>query len=286
MPVAMSVMSRPPRSTSAVALPEGARTQGGRGRRAVMVAMSALRWTHFTLTCILFFFVALAIRVVTLPFDRTGRALHLFSCFWAQWYIYTDPLWNQRIEGREHLPWNGPAVVVANHQSLADIIVLFGLYRPFKWVSKASIFKVPFLGWNMRLNRYVGLVRGDRSSIQKMIADCQRWLAEGVPILMFPEGTRSKDGNLRKFKDGAFKLAIDSGAPVIPVVVEGTADALPKHGLVMDSYIDVQVKVLPPVDPAPFGEDVDRLREHVRDLIAGELDAMRADARREVSTEA
>jgi 1-acyl-sn-glycerol-3-phosphate acyltransferase len=76
-----------------------------------------------------------------------------------------NPLWHLKVEGRERLPWNEPAVLVADHESLGDILVLFGLYSPFKWVSKASNFNLPFIGWNMRLNRYVPLVRGDRARI-------------------------------------------------------------------------------------------------------------------------
>ena len=84
------------------------------------------------------------------------------------------------MDGRAHLPWRGGAVLVSNHASLGDILVLFGLYRPFKWVSKASNFRLPFIGWNMRLNRYVGVVRGQRESVVKMLADCEAWLDRDV----------------------------------------------------------------------------------------------------------
>ncbi|HQR30903.1 MAG TPA: 1-acylglycerol-3-phosphate O-acyltransferase, partial [Anaeromyxobacteraceae bacterium] len=126
------------------------------------------------------------------------------------------------VTGRENLPWRGAAVIVANHLSLADVIVLYGLFRPFKWVSKASVFRVPFLGWNMTLNGYVALVRGNADSVRKMLARCQELLAQGNPILLFPEGTRSATGELQPFKDGAFRLARDARVPVIPVVVSGT----------------------------------------------------------------
>ena len=216
------------------------------------------------------FFIALALWLVTTPFDRNGRVLHLFSCFWAQLYFYVNPLWRLRVEGRQKLPWRGPAVLVANHQSLGDILVLFGLYRPFKWVSKASVFKAPFLGWNMFLNRYVGLVRGDKASIQLMMRACERWLDRGVPVLLFPEGTRSETGEVKPFKDGAFRLSISKNCPVIPIVVTGTAKTLPKHGLVLHHQADCVVRVLDPVDPAPFQGNVEALREHVRQIIVEE----------------
>jgi 1-acyl-sn-glycerol-3-phosphate acyltransferase len=238
---------------------------------------SVLFWSFFVASSAVLFLVALALFLVTWPFDRDGRVLHLFSCAWAQLYFWVSPGWRLRIEGREHLPWHGPAVLVSNHQSLGDILVLFGLYRPFKWVSKASNFKLPFLGWNMYLNRYVGLVRGDKHSIAKMMADCERWLDRGVPVLLFPEGTRSPDNQLLPFKDGAFRLALAKGCPLIPMVLTGTGDTLPKHGLKVKFRANCRVRVLAPVDPRAFS-DVDTLRDHVRDLMARELARLEAQA--------
>jgi 1-acyl-sn-glycerol-3-phosphate acyltransferase len=236
----------------------------------VRTFLSILFWSFFAISCVALFLVALLIFVATLPFDRNRFLLHLFSCFWAQLYFYVNPLWKLEIEGRERLPWRGAAVLVSNHQSLGDILVLFGLYRPFKWVSKRSVFSVPFLGWNMKLNGYIGLVRGDRASITRMMIECENWLDRGVPILMFPEGTRSPDGELKAFKEGAFKLAITKQCPIYPIVVSGTAYTLPKHGVVLAETANCRVRVLPPVDPQPFGSNVEALREHVRNLMVAE----------------
>jgi 1-acyl-sn-glycerol-3-phosphate acyltransferase len=227
-------------------------------------------WTFFCTTCALMFWGALALFIVTLPFDPNGRALHLYSCFWGQLYFNCNPWWRLRVEGRDRIPWRGPAVIVSNHESLGDVLVLFGLYRPFKWVSKASVFKAPFLGWNMSLNRYVPLVRGDAASIAKMMSECEKWLRRGVPVLLFPEGTRSEDAEVKPFKDGAFRLAIKLQCPVIPIALTGTARSLPKHGLLLERGCDAHVSVMEPVSPAPFGEDVAALRDHVRALIIEE----------------
>lgn len=237
---------------------------------------SALFWTFFAASCVPLFAGALALWLVTLPFDRDRRALHLYSCFWAQLYFYVNPLWRLRVEGRERLPWRGGAVIVSNHASIGDILVLFGLYRPFKWVSKASNFNLPFLGWNMRLNRYVPLVRGDAQSVKAMLAACEEWLRRGVPVLMFPEGTRSPDGEVKAFKEGAFRLALSTGCPIIPVALSGTAEVVPKHGWILRRPADCRVRVLEPVDPKGFGGDVERLRDEVRGRIVAakaELDA-------------
>src|SRR4051812_13624824 len=123
--------------------------------------LSIVFWTFFALSCIPLFAGALVIWLVTLPFDPDKRILHVYTCAWAQLYFWVNPWWRLRVEGRANLPRNGAAVLVSNHASLGDILVLFGLFSPFKWVSKASVFKVPFIGWNMKLNKYVGLVRGN-----------------------------------------------------------------------------------------------------------------------------
>ncbi len=137
-------------------------------------------------------------------------------------------------------------------------------------MSKASNFRIPLIGWNMRLNRYVPLVRGDKESIAAMVHACEAWLARGVPVLLFPEGTRSPDGEVRAFKDGAFRMAIERRVPLIPMALSGTGDVLPKHGWVMRGTARCRVRVLGPVDPAAFGGDVAAFREHVRGLIVAE----------------
>lgn len=238
----------------------------GLGRRLY----SAAFWTFLVLSCPVFFVGALGVFAVTAPFDRDRRVLHLYSCFWAQFYFYINPLWRLRVEGRDKLPRRGPAVIVANHESLADILVLFGLYRPFKWVSKASVFKVPFVGWNMRLNGYVSLVRGDKSHIREMMEDCRAYLRRGVPVLLFPEGSRSDDGHVKAFKDGAFRLAAEEGCPVIPIALTGTARTLPKHGFVLRDAVDCRVRVLDAAHPKDYDDDVAQLRDHVRNLIVAE----------------
>jgi 1-acyl-sn-glycerol-3-phosphate acyltransferase len=260
----------------------------GRGfqNARVLRVFTSIYWVFVVVTMPIFFVGALAVFLVTWPFDRRRIALHLYSCFWASFYIYANPLWRARVEGRERLPWRGPAILVANHLSLVDILVLYGLYRPFKWVSKAELFKVPVVGWNMALNDYVRLTRGDRESIRAMMDHCRAHLARGTPVLIFPEGTRSRTGVMQPFKDGAFRLAFETKAPVIPIAVRGTYETLPKHGIVLRQPMDARVQVLPPVDPAAF-ESVDALREAVRTEIAraiGQDGAAAAPPPREAGT--
>ncbi len=233
-------------------------------------AFSVFYWVFLAVTFPPFFAVALLVFLVTWPFDRRRVVLHLFSCFWASFYIYANPLWTVQVKGRRKLPWRGPAVLVANHLSMVDILVLYGLYTPFKWVSKAELFKVPLLGWNMVLNDYVRLKRGDRDSIRAMMQHCREHLAKGSPVLLFPEGTRSATGRLQVFKDGAFCLAKEASVPLIPIAMTGTHDTLPKHGLVLRQRMRCRVEVLDPLDPAAYGT-VEELRDAARAAIARSL---------------
>ncbi len=231
---------------------------------------SILYWGFFALTLPLLFAVAGLVFVATAALDRRRVALHLWSCAWASFYLVANPLWRVRVTGRGKLPWRGPAVLVSNHLSLLDILVLYALFRPFKWVSKAELFRLPFLGWNMRLNDYVPIRRGERESVRRMMDHCRAHLARGSPVLLFPEGTRAPDGRLQPFKEGAFRLAVEAGVPLIPVAVAGTSDALPKHGLVLRRRMRAEVRVLDPLRPADF-DDADALRDAVRAALIAAL---------------
>ncbi len=232
--------------------------------------LSILYWAYVVVTMPVLLAGALVVYVVTVPFDRRRVVLHVYSCAWASLYVVSNPLWREHIHGRSRLPWRGPAVIVANHLSMLDILVLYGLFRPFKWVAKAELFKVPIVGWNMWINDYVPVWRGDRESVKRMMAHCRAHLARGTPLLLFPEGTRALDGHLQRFKDGAFRLAWEAKVPVIPVVITGTFQALPKHGLIMRGRMDARVEVLEAIHPRDFA-GADALREAARAAIAAAL---------------
>jgi 1-acyl-sn-glycerol-3-phosphate acyltransferase len=177
------------------------------------------------------------------------------------------------VENREKLHRKGACVMVANHLSLLDILVLFRLFTHFKWVSKIENFRVPFIGWNMYLNRYIPLKRGDRTSVLRMMRRCGETLARGNPIMMFPEGTRSPTGRMRAFKPGAFEIALHSRTPIQPLVIQGTANALPKRGFILQGRHPISLKVLDVVPPESFeGSTVEELTQRIRALIAGHLE--------------
>jgi 1-acyl-sn-glycerol-3-phosphate acyltransferase len=222
-------------------------------------------WGFVVLSSALLFPIAVLIWAVTAPFDHRRRALHQFTCFWASLYTWLNPAWRVSIHGRELVKPGTTYMFVANHLSLLDILVLFRLFYDFKWVSKAEIFKVPAIGWNMRMNNYIPLKRGDRDSVVVMMGRCRRTIAAGSSIMMFPEGTRSQDGQLRAFKSGAFELAVEAGIPIVPIAIQGTSDALPKHGFVLQGRHRITVTVLQPFEA---GESVVEASQRARAEIA------------------
>lgn len=233
---------------------------------------SSLFWLFILVSSIVLFPVALAIWAVTVLFDKRLVLLHQFTCFWASIYTWINPVWRVTIEGSEKIRHSVAYVMVANHQSLLDILVLFRLYTHFKWVSKIENFRVPWVGWNMSLNRYIKLRRGDKESVEQMMAACERTLREGNPIMMFPEGTRSVDGKLKAFKHGAFTLAQRIKVPVLPIVIQGTSEALPKRGFVLRGRHRIHVKILDEIPYESFADaPAETLITRVHGIIAAEL---------------
>jgi 1-acyl-sn-glycerol-3-phosphate acyltransferase len=234
--------------------------------------LSTLFWAFLVGSSCLLFPIAVAIWAITLPFDPKLRALHLFTCFWGSLYTWANPAWPVRISGRAKVRRDEAYVMVANHQSLLDILVLFRLFVHFKWVSKIENFRLPLIGWNMRLNRYIELRRGERSSVVQMLAQCRETLASGSSVMIFPEGTRSPDGQLRRFKPGAFVLAKSTGRPILPIVVEGTSRALPKRGFVLQGRHRIRIQILDEIRPESFAaESPEELALRVQALIGGYL---------------
>ena len=249
-------------------------SRGNTGSAMLMQrAFSILFWGFLVTSSIALYPVAVAIWLLTLPFDRRKVVLHRFTCFWASLYSWLNPGWLVRIHHLHRIRRDETYVMVANHQSLLDILVLFRIFTHFKWVSKIENFRVPCVGWNMSLNGYVKLKRGDRVSIRRMLDACERVLAAGNSIMMFPEGTRSPDGRLRAFKPGAFSLAQTSRRPILPIVIQGTAKALPKRGFVLRGRHRIRITVLDEIPYQSFAhEPVEDLTRRVRELIAQHLE--------------
>jgi 1-acyl-sn-glycerol-3-phosphate acyltransferase len=239
--------------------------------------LSLLFWPFFTITGIFWWTIAFVIWILTIPFDKKRVVLHLFTCFWAFHYFKLMPLWKITITGREHIENGKPYILVANHQSMMDIFISFGMFKHFKWVAKRSLFAIPFIGWNMYMNNHVGLIRGMGKSVKKMYADCNFHLTQGSPIFIFPEGTRSKDGEIGKFKKGAFKIAINNEVPIIPITIDGTRDAMEKDSWVVNiaKRIHVTIDILPKIEPSEYDNDDQKMMIAAETAIRDRLSEIR-----------
>jgi 1-acyl-sn-glycerol-3-phosphate acyltransferase len=179
-------------------------------------------------------------------------------------YSWLNPLWILSIAGKENIDKNKAYVYVSNHQSLLDILILFRIFSHFKWVSKIEVFKIPFIGWNMRLNDYIEIDRGKVKSNGRMIKECNKTIKNGNSVMIFPEGTRSEDGKMRPFKLGAFEIAKESKCPIIPIVIKGTANALPKGGFELKGKHKMSITILPEIS---YQEFKDMPTQIVSDLV-------------------
>jgi len=215
---------------------------------------------------------ALLIWIVTLPFDPHLRFLHYYTCFWASTYTWVMPTWRIKTEGRQRCRKDATYIIVSNHQSQLDILVNFRLFLFYKIVSKSEMFRVPFMGWNMRLNQYIELVRGNKDGVKKMMEDCEKTLAKGNSVFIYPEGTRSPDGEIKDFKPGAFILAHIAQVPILPIVLTNTGKALPKWKMNTSGVHRMKVRVLEEIPYERFaGLTAQETAAFVRQIMISEL---------------
>jgi 1-acyl-sn-glycerol-3-phosphate acyltransferase len=225
-------------------------------------------WTWLVLViCILLWLPMMAlVRVATLGDPGRYRVGYLFRGI-GRTVASLNPLWKFSYAGILPADPRRPYVVVSNHESFADILLISHLPWEMKWLSKAELFRIPFMGWLMHLAGDVPVQRGFGPSASEAIARCREILARRVSVMIFPEGTRSPTTELLPFKDGAFRLAIDAGVPILPLALHGTADALPKHDWRF-GWSTAVVEVLEPVETTGLTPaDVPALKELVRKTI-------------------
>lgn len=244
--------------------------------RAYVTTVSLWVWLILGLCNLIWLPMLALIRLVTLPFDP-GR--YWVGLWFRKIGVVTatlNPLWRFRVGGQFPANPRHPYVVVSNHESFVDILLLSHLPWEMKWLSKIEILRIPILGWNMRIAGDVPVERGTPKSAAKAMRRCQTILGQRVSVVIFPEGTRTSTGEMLPFKDGAFRLAVDAGVPILPIVVHGTRYAMGKHDWRIGRSI-AEARVLPPVETAGLtAADVPALRERVRAIIAAEKARMMA----------
>ncbi len=230
--------------------------------------LNAYAWVVLIAAIIVGFFVVLAVFIVTVPFDRdryiAGRTFRLVGAS----TVFLNPLWKFSTDGIRIRDPRRPYVAVSNHESYADIFLISHLPWEMKWLGKEQLFKIPFLGWMMWLAGDIPVRRGTRESIVAAMNDCRDKLTHRLSVMIFPEGTRSPDGELLPFKDGAFRLAIENNIPILPIVVAGTRRAMAKHTFQFQKTRAI-CRVLEPIETTGLTlADLTTLKNRTRDAIA------------------
>lgn len=180
--------------------------------------------------------------------------------------------WRLHLTGEANIRPRQAYVIVSNHQSLADIPLLCYLRTDTKWMAKAELFRIPVAGWMMSMAGDVPVERGNARKAAQALLECGKFLRAGCSIVMFPEGTRSLDGKLLPFFDGPFQLAIREKTPLLPVVVSGTLNALPRHTWLFGGTLDIHLTVLPEVSVVGLStKQAALVRDDVRAQIESKL---------------
>lgn len=245
-----------------------------------------------TLSSLWTWFASITLIVIWLPllalvrlFDRdpahytTGRWFRRLGASMTR----LNPAWQIHVDGVMPEDPRHPYIVVCNHQSLADIPVISRLPWEMKWVAKAELFRVPFVGWLMRLAGDIPVERGDRRSGVKVLTTAREYLRKRCSVMFFPEGTRSKDSRVIRFTDGAFRLAIKEQVPILPLVLDGTSNALRKHDWRFGRADEIHLRVLEPIPTDGLtSADTGALRDRVREMIVAQLADWRGESASQV----
>jgi 1-acyl-sn-glycerol-3-phosphate acyltransferase len=232
---------------------------------------------YFTVSAPVLVIIAATLFVLFFPFDRKRKVQHLFSKFISAQYFFFLLFCKVVVKGREHVVRGQPYVVTSNHQSMLDIMLLYNVPLYFKWVSKKEAYRMPLVGQLLWLHGDVCIERGGLKSTRKMMRDCSAFLKQRISIMMFPEGTRSKSGQVGRFKEGAFVLAKSNNVPILPVVIDGTRSFFNGHGGWCNVRQLFQVTIMPPISAEEVAAtDVKALQEKVHEMICAEHSRMQA----------
>lgn len=228
---------------------------------------------HTTIICIL----STIVLALTYPFQKSRRYVHELSRF-LTWVFFLIPGFRRKVEGLENIDKKKSYVIVMNHTSGVDILAAYKIPLNFRWVSKKEVFKTPFFGYMLLIHGDIPIERGNASeAMAKVINDGTLWLGRGASVAIFPEGTRSKTGEMRRFKAGAFNLAKEAGVEILPVVMNGTGGIL--KGWKMNWGHNIGIKVLKPIS----AEEVQATEvKDIMQKVQGQMTEALADLREEM----
>jgi len=222
---------------------------------------------------LLYIFILLSVPLFCLvifiigPLEKRRTFSHGVSRFWMRIVLFLSGV-SLEVKGLENLDPKGAYIFAANHQSQFDIPTLeVALPFQIRWLAKKSLFHIPVFGWALKVIGYIPVDRENpRGGLKSLIAAAEK-VKEGFSVVIFPEGTRSRDGRLLPFKPGGFVLAIKSEQPIVPVAICGTREIMPK-GRLWVSPGKVRIKIMSPIETKGLGlRDKERLAQKVREKL-------------------
>ena len=226
-----------------------------------------IRTSYITLWVVLSTIVLGVIAIIISFFTRTGNLVHIIARIWGKGILFVSGI-NVTVYGLDNIDPSRSYIYMSNHQSNFDIPVLLAcLPVQFRWLAKAELFKIPLFGRSMRAAGYVKIDRFNRESAFKSINEAAAKMQNGVSVMIFPEGTRSRDGKIRAFKKGGFVMAVDSGVPIVPVILQGTWPIMDKSSLRINAG-NVALHIEKPIDTSGYTRKTKTdLMESVRAII-------------------
>lgn len=240
--------------------------------------LSVLYYIFLVFLCTFFMILSAVALVVCYPFDKGRRVVHDLSRILVRTFFLIPPCWRQRIVGRELIDRKKQYVIVVNHNTVIDIPALYYIPLNFRWVSKREVFKTPFFGQYLVLHGDICINRGHATeALEQLVRDGKMWISRGASVAVFPEGTRSKDGEIHRFKAGAFTLAKEAGVEILPVVMDGTKTLIKKNKL-FNWRNRITVRVLPPVPASEVAAlETHELMDRVRTRMCEALEEIRSE---------
>ena len=235
---------------------------------------SVFVWVYYVVLFLLFFIIILFAFIITFPFDKYRKIPNRILAVMATLMMKASPFWSIQMEGIGNYNPSEPTIFVGNHLSFLDMALIYQLPWQMKWVSKQSLAFIPVMGWMVWLTGHLTINRSKKSAL-KRLSNLVQPLNDKVPVMIFPEGTRSLDGELKAFKNGAFLLAKEYDFKLQPIVVDGGHIALRSGSKLVEPKVDFKISILPAIESENF-EDMKSLKEHTHTLIKKELERIRS----------
>ncbi len=226
-------------------------------------------YLYFSFLFLIFFVIISLVFLVTFPFDKYRKAPNYTLSIMARFMMKASPWWNIDIRGQEKFDDTQPTIFVCNHQSFLDMAVIYHLPWKMKWVSKRSLTYIPVMGWLVWLTGHLTINRSSKTAIKKL-DNLIEPLKDLVPVMIFPEGTRTMDGKLKSFKNGAFLLCKEHNFKLQPMVINGGFDAMPSNSSKLNPRVNFKLQVMDPINPEEF-EDMRELKDHTLLLMKEQL---------------